>query len=122
MADPEAIKKILDELNQKKGNKYGAQTCYSEICQRGFDSKAERSRGEQLRMMEMAGEIYDLEYQPKYVLNEKPKAVYTADFRYHDRCSNELIVEDVKGVTTEAARLRIIWLKQLTGIEVKVIK
>lgn len=103
-------------------NKYGATSCYSEMCQRGFDSKSERSRGEQLRMLEMAGEIADLEYQPKFILNEKPKVGYKADFRYYDYCTKKEIVEDVKGVMTEAARLRIIWLKQRTGIEVKVIK
>ena len=103
-------------------NKYGAVTCYSQLCQRGFDSLDERARGEQLVFLQMAKEISKLEYQPKFVLNEKPKCVYTADFRYFDHSLKREIVEDVKGVMTEAARLRIIWLKQLTGIEVKVIK
>ena len=102
-------------------NKYGAVTCYSEMCQRGFDSKAERSRGEQLAMLQMAGEILRLEYQPKFVLNVEPKVSYKADFRYLEE-NGQTVVEDVKGVMTEAARLRIIWLKQLTGIEVKIIK
>ena len=103
-------------------NKYGAVQCWSELCQRNFDSKAERVRGEELRMLQLAGSIIELEYQPRYVLNEKPQCVYTADFRYIETELGQTVVEDVKGVMTEAARLRIIWLKQLTGIEVKVIE
>lgn len=111
-------------------NKYGAVSCYSNLCKRGFDSKAERERGEQLHLMQRVGEINSLEYQPMFVLNEGPpraeRCVYTADFSYqHGREWVEgfpVIVEDVKGKMTEAARIRIIWLKQLTGIEVQIIK
>ena len=68
-------------------NKYGAVSCYSQLCQRGFDSKAELARGEELHLRQMAGEISGLEYQPQFVLNEKPRCVYTADFRYFDYCT-----------------------------------
>ncbi len=107
-------------------NKYGAQNTWSNLCQRGFDSKAEARRGEELHLLQLAGEINSLEYQPSFILNDKPRAKYTADFSYQfgakwvKGCPR--IVEDVKGVMTEASRLRIIWLKQLTGIEVQVIK
>ncbi len=106
-------------MNQPR-NKYGAEKCWSNLCQRGFDSKAERDQGEDLFYELRAGEITDLEYQPRFLLNKKPRCVYTADFRY--KRAGISIVEDAKGVMTEAARLRIIWLKQLTGIEVRIIK
>ena len=106
-------------------NKYHAVRCWSNLCQRGFDSKAECRRGEELHLLQMAGEINSLKYQPMFVLNEGPprseRCVYTADFRYMDKAEVS-IVEDVKGVMRQDARLRIIWLKQLTGIEVQIIK
>ncbi len=111
-------------------NKYGAKRTFSQLCQREFDSKVEMLRGEELHLRQLAGEIHDLEYQPQFVLNEKPRCVYTADFRYRDGIAlakdsvfkAPWVVEDVKGVMTEAARLRIIWLKQRTQIEVRIIR
>ena len=100
----------------RTNNKYNARRTYSALCQREFASKAECLRGEDLRMLELAGEIERLEYQPAWVLSSKPKVTYTADFRY--RCKNTEIVEDVKGIMTEATRVRIVWLRQLYGVEV----
>ena len=89
---------------------------------------AERRRGEDLRMMEMAGTITNLEYQPQWVLSAKPKVTYTADFRYCEAPAylpleriDYVVVEDVKGVMTDASRVRIAWLKQRYGIIVKVV-
>jgi len=100
-------------------NKYGARKTYSELCSRQFDSKKEAVRGEELVLMEKAGVISDLEYQPRFILSSNPKATYTADFRYIE--NGQSVVEDAKGVMTKDARLRIIWLKQLTGIEVRIV-
>ena len=108
--------------------KYGNTRCWSELCQREFASMAERRRGEDLRMMEMAGTITNLEYQPQWVLSAKPKVTYTADFRYCEAPGHlpleridYVVVEDVKGVMTDASRVRIAWLKQKYGIIVKVV-
>ena len=103
------------------GNKYGAVRSWSELCQRNFDSKAERVRGEELRMLQLAGQITDLTYQPRYVLCEKPRITYTADFTYIEP-GRGIIVEDVKGVLTEASRIRIAWLKDKLGINVQIIR
>jgi len=85
-------------------------------------SKAEARRGEELRYLELAGEITDLEYQPSWVLcgDKGHKTRYSADFKYVQQ--GETIVEDVKGMMTEAARVRMNWLWQLYGIEVKIVK
>ena len=103
-------------------NKYGARKTWSALCQRTFDSKAEASHGEGLRALEMAGDICNLEYQPVYELcgDKGHKAHYKPDFRYVE--NGQTVVVDVKGVMTEAARVRIAWLWQLYGIDVKVVK
>ena len=72
-----------------------------------FDSKLEAERYEQLKMMECAGVIRDLELQPEYELiplfrkNGKTwrKTVYKADFRYILSENDKTIIEDVKGST-----------------------
>ena len=71
-----------------------------------FDSIKEASRYSQLKIMQKAGLIEDLELQKKYVLIPAQKidgktvereCSYIADFVYKDVSSGETIVEDVKG-------------------------
>ena len=82
-----------------------------------FDSKLEAERYEQLKILERAGVISDLELQPEYELipsfrkNGKTwrKTVYKADFRYILCENNIIIIEDVKGSTaviTDVFRLK----------------
>ena len=103
-------------------NKYGARKTWSELCQRTFDSKAEAAYGESLRALEMAGDISNLEYQPVYELcgDKGHKARYTPDFRFVEK--GQSVVVDIKGVMTEAARVRIAWLWEKYKIDVVVIK
>ena len=73
-----------------------------------FDSKLEAERYSQLKMMERAGIIRDLELQPEYELipsfrkNGKTwrRTVYKADFRYILAEDDSYIIEDVKGSTS----------------------
>ena len=82
-----------------------------------FDSKLEAERYAQLKMMERAGVIRDLELQPEYELipsfrkNGKTwrRTVYKADFRYILAEGDRIIIEDVKGSTaviTDVFRLK----------------
>ena len=72
-----------------------------------FDSKLEAERYAQLKMMERAGVIRDLELQPEYELipsfrkNGKTwrRTLYKADFRYILAEDDSYIIEDVKGST-----------------------
>lgn len=67
-------------------------------------SEAEAKRAEHLIIMETAGTIQNLEFQPVYpvVVNGVPICKYKADFRYRklDRQGRviDVIVEDVKGM------------------------
>ena len=82
-----------------------------------FDSKLEAERYAQLKMMECAGVIRDLELQPEYELIPSfkkdgktwRKTVYKADFRYILAEDDSYIIEDVKGSTsviTDVFRLK----------------
>ncbi|MGF7108235.1 DUF1064 domain-containing protein [Treponema pedis] len=74
-----------------------------------FASRSEMKRYQELKMLEKAGVISDLELQPKFLLvpaTEKGgKAVhYVADFAYIK--DGQKIYEDVKGVQTEVYKLK----------------
>lgn len=88
-----------------------------------FDSKAEFERYKHLQMLERAGEISELERQPRYevlpklvtlvpkklktkvkmetLVDEKAKH-YTADFKYKE--GDHIVVEEVKSSYTKLAR------------------
>lgn len=77
-----------------------------------FDSKVEANRYIELKMLEKARKISDLELQPKFILQEqyinnkgeKIRAItYKADFCYLE--GNKIVVEDVKGVETKEFKI-----------------
>lgn len=102
-------------------NKFHAVRTYSNLCEREFSSRAESKRGEELFLLQKAGVISRLQYQPRFILSNDPRVTYSADFKFNDE-NNIMRVEDVKGKMTEATRVRIAWLKQLTGIEVILVR
>jgi len=97
-------------------NKYRAVRKYSELCKREFDSKGEARRGEELKLLEQADVIDDLQYQVLYVLCKKPSIKIKIDFVYW--LDGKQIHEDFKGVITREARIKMAWLKEQQGIEV----
>ncbi len=97
-------------------NKYSAQRTWSELVGRQFDSKLEARRGEELHLLEMAGEVTNLIYQYPFELSEKPSVKVVLDFSYWQ--DHKLIFEDAKGVLTELARVKYAWLKQTHNIDV----
>lgn len=78
-----------------------------------FDSQREAERYSELRIMEKAGEIKDLQVHPKielqpgfYYKDKRIRAItYEADFRYYDK-DDTIIVEDIKGMETQAFRIK----------------
>ena len=95
-----------------------------------FDSKAEAARYRELGLLEMAGEISDLEVHPVYVLQPaftdahgtRFRAItYEADFRYYER--GVCVIEDVKGVETDAFRIKWALLaRQHPELDMRLIK
>lgn len=79
-----------------------------------FASKRESERYTELKLLERAGLITDLELQPSFELQpafmydgkKEMAIVYKADFQYFDVETNTIITEDVKGVRTEIYKLK----------------
>ncbi len=79
-----------------------------------FDSKKEAARYVDLKLLEKAGVIKDLDLQPKFQLQptyskngKKVKAIfYKADFQYFDNEKKKIVVEDVKGIRTREYLLK----------------
>lgn len=83
-----------------------------------FDSKKEADRYLELKLLERAGEITNLELQPQYVfkLNGVKICTYRADFRY---CEDGLsVVNDVKGYKTQIYKIKKKMMKAFYGIEI----
>lgn len=79
-----------------------------------FDSKLEGKRYMQLKQLQKAKFIKDLELQPEFELqpsfkkNGKTyrKITYKADFKYFDNEFDKLVVEDTKGFKTRDYMLK----------------
>lgn len=90
-----------------------------------FDSKAEAKRYSQLRMLERAGQISDLQRQVKFELvrgvrlygRSRPAIKYIADFVYNQ--GGHQVVEDVKGMLTPVYRLKRHLMMAMHGIEIR---
>jgi hypothetical protein len=103
----------------KKRSKYGSEK--TEVDGKSFHSKKEAKRYGILRIMELAGEITDLELQPEFLIEVKGKKVakYSADFRY--RKDGKTVVEDVKSKATRLKanyRLKKKCVEAQYGIEI----
>ena len=116
--------KAMAQKPEKKRNKFGA--IKSEVDGFTFDSKAEARRYSELRIREKAGEICELELQPRFVLQAGDKGevvgVYLGDFAYHDLRQKRRIVEDVKGQDTKLSAWKRRHVRAQFGINVEIIK
>lgn len=84
-----------------------------------FASKAEAKRYSQLKLLERAGEIRNLELQPSYDLEVNGILIcrYVADFRYVIRGGQK--VEDVKGVKTPVYKIKKKLMKAIHNINIR---
>lgn len=101
-----------------------------------FDSKAEARRYYELKLLQQAGEISELELQPKFPLrvvsttgtvlgavkalagtHKDIIGTYIADFAYRDRTERR-IVEDVKGFKTALYRWKKKHVQAQYGIQI----
>lgn len=116
--------------------KYGTQMKYgnrkTEVDGLEFDSRKEAERWCELKLLERAGEIYDLQSQVPFILipvqkDESGKLLereikYVADFTYRDCKTGRLTVEDVKSPITRKNKEYIIKRKLLLyrhGLRIK---
>ena len=110
----------------RRRSKYGAvRTTVDGIA---FASKAEARRYRELRLLERAGEIRDLELQPAINLDAPGGparvGVYRADFRYYRRTPAGWADtwEDVKGVMTPLCRWKLAHVKAQYGMDVQIVR
>lgn len=94
-----------------------------------FDSIRESQRYKELKLLERAGEISNLELQPHFLLQESfkkngktyRKIEYIADFKYTE--NEKTIVEDVKGMQTDVFKLKHkLFEKKYPDLELRIIK
>lgn len=94
-----------------------------------FDSIRESQRYKELKLLERAGKIEDLELQPKFLLQESfkkngktyRKIEYIADFKYIEK--GKTIVEDVKGIQTDVFKIKHkLFEKKYPDLELRIIK
>lgn len=99
----------------------------------GYDSKKEKHRADELRLLQRAGHISDLQEQVRFelipsqykIVNGKKKCIeqacfYIADFTYVE--NESFIVEDVKSPITRANPVYIIKRKlmlQMHGVKIR---
>ena len=86
-----------------------------------FDSVKEYHRWGCLRLLERAGAISNLKRQVKYELIPKQigerSCNYVADFTYME--NGKLVVEDVKGVKTDAYKIKKKLMLWVHGIHIR---
>ena len=94
-----------------------------------FDSIAESRRYKELKLLERAGKIQNLELQPHFLIQEAfkkngktfRKIEYIADFKYIE--NGKIIVEDVKGIQTDVFKLKHkLFEKKYPDLELRIIK
>lgn len=87
-----------------------------------FDSKKEANRYGELKLLELRGEICNLEVHPRFplVVNGVLVCTYVADFRYVNLKPRlpRLTVEDTKGVRTQLYKLKKKLMLALHRIEI----
>ena len=103
-----------------------------------FASQKEGRRYQELKLLERAGEIWDLELQPRFPLlvpstsgmvMRAAKAIaeggsfrigeYRGDFAYRDKRADGRVVEDVKGFKTPLYRWKKRHVEAQYGIEIR---
>lgn len=93
-----------------------------------FDSKVESNRYMELKLLQRAKRISNLQLQPRFLLQDSfrkngktyKKIEYIADFMYTE--NGKTIVEDVKGMKTEVFKLKQkLFEKKYADLELKII-
>lgn len=102
-------------------NKYHAKK--TELDGIRFDSRKEAARYSELKLLERAGEIRDLQLQVPFELIPKQEGeracTYVADFVYHMTDTGKMVVEDAKGMRTDAYKIKRKLMMWRHGIRIR---
>ena len=127
LASPEPAERVAKVVNDT----HRAVKYESALIGRQFDSRAQGRHAEELWLRQNAGEISDLKFEVIFVLSVKPKVTINIDFEYTE--NGVIILEDCKGWKRTKSgkvvprverdfRVKLAWLKQLHGKEVRLVK
>lgn len=120
----QTLAQLIAENNAgKKRNKYGAKRTEADGMM--FDSKAEARAYGNLKLLQRAGEICDLEIHPRWTFSHNGVEIgrYTADFAFTETATKKRRIVDVKSPATARARdvtLRRNLLRAFYGLSVEV--
>ena len=104
----------------KRTNKFGAKK--TEVDGILFASKAEAERYGTLKLLERARQVRAVSVQPEFALKINGHTIghYSGDFAYYE--GGKLCVDDVKGMITEAASLRMrVFMACFPDIELRIV-
>lgn len=105
------VSKGTERTEMSRNHKYNAKKTMFDGIQ--FDSQKEAFRYGELKLLERAGEIAELELQPRFLLQEgftdskgkrRRKIEYVADFQYIE--NGKIVVEDSKGFKTDVFKIK----------------
>lgn len=87
-----------------------------------FDSKKEARYYSDLKLLERAGEVTDVELQKPFVItiNGVLVCTYRADFCFYDTREKRPRVVDVKGMDTPVSKLKRKLVRAQYGVEVEI--
>ena len=120
------LKEILIQQSKSQKSKYGANRIYMDGLT--FDSQKEANRWQELKLLERAGQIRDLQRQVPFVVIPEQRDAngkliekevrYIADFTYIEKGKLTRTVEDVKGVRTREYILKRKLMLYRNGIKI----
>lgn len=89
-----------------------------------FASLLEAKRYRELRLLEKAGEISELEVHPRFPMFVGPEHIctYIADFKYFDVTRGTIRIEDTKGVRTALFILKKKLMHAVLGLTVEEVR
>lgn len=110
------------QMAKPKPSKYGNEPVWIDGIR--FDSKAEGKRYAELKLLQVAGEIAELELQPRFKLNVNGVQIctYIGDFSYWHVHSKNRGTEDVKGVETKDFKLKAKLFRAVFGHDIVLVK
>jgi len=108
-------------MRLSKPHKYRAKPCV--IDGTHFPSQAEGRRYQELRLMEKAGEISELEVHPRYpiTINNQKVCIVELDFAYLDQAAQRHYV-DCKGMDTALSKLKRKLIFAVHAITVEIVR
>lgn len=103
---------------RRGASKYGNKR--TKVGDLSFASQKEARRYCELRILQAAGEISNLELQPRFPLKVFGKLIttYVADYKYQTK-DGTVVVEDAKGFKTDVYKIKAKLFEALIGFPVR---